>query len=928
MDFKKIGSYLVESQSCNQQVIESALKKQITLEHEGIYKPIGQIIIESGNLDPMDLELMLRHQIKDMLRSVELFKSLSPELISKIAGVAECVAFPEGEIIIHEGDQGDSFYQVISGLIRVFHVSEDGVDVTLNTLGPGESFGEMALLTGEPRSASVDIQEAGSLLIISKQAFDQLVSEIPGFSLVLSKILSDRLSRGTSKLVRASATEKAYQRFVTEQSSGFEAKLIGRSKAIKRLQDRVAEVSENDEAVLILGESGTEKGDVARLIHFSSQRKNGPFLTVDIKSVNVGRTVDRPESSDPVRLELAQDSTLFGHTKGALPFAPERRLGLFQVGDGGTVVIENVEYLSANIQRQLVDFIKHGRFLPLGGQTSILSSIRIIATSSVDLEKEVQINGFNKQLFDLLGGGKPLIVPPLSKRKKDLRQITEYLLKLYSSQTGKSITGIDLDVYKSIMTYDWPGNTDELRAVIRRAVNLTQNSRLTSEDILIGMVPQLTGGLRFNLLRLDRIRQLFLSNAFPNIAQLIAGFFFVFIICLGFWGSQKLGSNISLELTWGLWEPLVVISCILAARIWCAVCPVGALSSLISHKYGLKRNIPSFIRSYGGYLAAVGIGLIFLSEVVFNMPASPRATAMLILSIFLPAVMLALIYRRRIWCRFLCPLGKLVGFFSRCSPLELRANYNICNNDCRDHSCYVGNEYRPGCPVFEAPFVFHNNQECILCGYCIKSCPHQSPVLNLRAPGQELWTFRKPEPIMALLGPLVMGTQLFRGLEKTVYFQPYITALNQQWIFHTLFMVITTFLAFLFVRMTSNVVFDTAKTTSQERSSLMSYAFVPLIVSFELGFHFERLIRLGGRLLPTLGSYFGFNWDFLIVDVSPGLIKVHQIVFVLIGVLASKAVLTNIFRSHLDSSLTGASFRHQWPILLFAMVYIALFWVS
>ncbi len=928
MAFKKIGDYLIEKQACDAQMIHAAIEQQTTLKNEGIYKPIGQILIESGNLNPRDLELILRHQIEDMLRSVDLFKSLSPELVSKIAGVAECMAFPKGEIIIHEGDQGDSFYQVISGLIRVFHVSEDGVEVTLNTLGPGESFGEMALLTGEPRSASVDIQEAGSLLIISKPAFDQLVSEIPEFSLVLSKILSNRLHRGTSKIVRASATEKAYQRFVTEQSSGFEAKLVGRSKAIKQLQDRVAEVSENDGAVLILGESGTEKDDVAGLIHLSSNRKDGPFLTVDIKSVNMGRTLDRSGSPDPIRLELAQDSTLFGHVKGALPFAPERRLGLFQVGDGGTVVIENVEYLSANIQRQLVDFIQHGRFLPLGGQSSILSSIRIIATSSVDLEKEVQINGFNKQLFDLLGGGNPLMVPPLRKRKKDLRQLTEYLLELYSEQVGKSITGIDVDVYKSIMAYDWPGNTDELKAVIRRAVNLTQSSRLTPEDILIGMAPQVAGGLSFNLLKLDRIRQLFLSSAFPNVAQLIAGLFFVLIICLGFWGSQKLGSNISLELTWGLWEPLVIISCILAARIWCAVCPVGALSSLISHKYGLKRNIPSFIRSYGGYLAAVGLGLVFLSEVVFNMPASPRATAMLILSIFLPAVVLALIYRRRIWCRFLCPLGKLVGFLSRCSPVELRANYNICNNDCKDHSCYVGNDFRTGCPVFEAPFVLHNNQECILCGDCIKSCPNQSPVLNLRAPGQELWTFRKPDSIMALLGPLIMGTQFFRGLVKTGYFHPYITTLNQQWIFYSLFMVITIFLAFLFVRMTSNVVFDTAKTTPQERSSFMSYSFVPLIVGFELGFHFERLIGLGGRLLPTLGGYFGFDWDFLVVSMGPGLIKVHQIVFVLIGVLASRAVLLRLLRHRHHAPLKRLSLRQTWPIMLLGASDILMFWAG
>lgn len=164
------------------------------------------------------------------------------------------------------------------------------------------------------------------------------------------------------------------------------------------------------------------------------------------------------------------------------------------------------------------------------------------------------------------------------------------------------------------------------------------------------------------------------------------------------------------------------------------------------------------------------------------MPFSPRATAGLVLSLVLPAVILALIYRRRVWCRFLCPLGKLVGFLSRCSFLELRANHNICNNDCTENSCYVGRKGQ-GCPVFEAPFALNTNQNCIMCGNCIKNCPNQSPALNLRVPGHELWNFRKPDLTMALLGPLLMGTQLFRGLEKGGYFHYGAAVLNQKWFF-------------------------------------------------------------------------------------------------------------------------------------------------
>jgi len=107
MAFKKIGSYLVESQFCDQQVIEAALEKKATLEHEGIYKPIGQIIIENKDLNPRELRSVLQRQGEEMLRSVALFKNLSPKLIVKISEVAEYRALPRDKIIIHEGDQGD-----------------------------------------------------------------------------------------------------------------------------------------------------------------------------------------------------------------------------------------------------------------------------------------------------------------------------------------------------------------------------------------------------------------------------------------------------------------------------------------------------------------------------------------------------------------------------------------------------------------------------------------------------------------------------------------------------------------------------------------------------------------------------------------------------------------------------------------------------
>jgi hypothetical protein len=110
--------------------------------------------------------------------------------------------------------------------------------------------------------------------------------------------------------------------------------------------------------------------------------------------------------------------------------------------------------------------------------------------------------------------------------------------------------------------------------------------------------------------------------------------------------------------------------------------------------------------------------------------------------------------------------------------------------------------------------------------------------------------------------------------------------------------------------------------------NLVAYAFVPMVAIYELSFHFERLISRGGQLLPTLGRQLGFNWDFLVVSMNPLWIKCYQTIFILIGVFASKAILTNLYCSHLDSSLTRLSFRHRWPILVLAALYIYLFWAG
>jgi len=178
---------------------------------------------------------------------------------------------------------------------------------------------------------------------------------------------------------------------------------------------------------------------------------------------------------------------------------------------------------------------------------------------------------------------------------------------------------------------------------------------------------------------------------------------------------------------------------------------------------------------------------------------------------------------------------------------------------------------------------------------------------------------------MALLGPVMMGSQIFRGLEKAGYFHKYATALNQPWAIYTVLIITTTVLAFLFVSTAGQTAFGPAKTTPSEKTNLMVYTLVPLVVFFELGFHFERFISRGGQVLPTLGRQLGFDWGFLGLSIGPWLIKIQQLVFILVGVFAAKALLKKLLGSRQDTPIERLSFRQQWPIWLLAVVYGWLF---
>jgi hypothetical protein len=307
------------------------------------------------------------------------------------------------------------------------------------------------------------------------------------------------------------------------------------------------------------------------------------------------------------------------------------------------------------------------------------------------------------------------------------------------------------------------------------------------------------------------------------------------------------------------------------------------------------------------------------------MPFSPRATSLLLLSITVFAAASGLLFQRRVWCRFLCPLGHLTGTLARCSILEMRGNINVCNNECASHGCYVGEEKSAGCPMYEGPFSLRSNQHCILCGNCVKICTKQAARLNLRLPGHELWTVLKPESTMAVFVPLIIGTQLFRGLEYTWLFISIESVFHQHLVASALLLIGSIILAYLFVAAAGSLTFTRLRDSSTSKANLMVYALLPLTFAFELGYQLKPLLERAGLLIPVFGRQLGVTWEFLGVSASPAVTKAIQILLILIGAIGFRIIISRLAKQHEQDSPVRKTWRLLWPVLIVSLIYIYLF---
>jgi transcriptional regulator with GAF, ATPase, and Fis domain len=244
--------------------------------------------------------------------------------------------------------------------------------------------------------------------------------------------------------------------------------MIGNSLEMQDVKNKIKQVASLEVTVLIEGETGTGKELVAHAIHNLSQRNGGPFIKVNCAAL-------------PAQLI---ESELFGHEKGSFTGAIEKRIGKFELANGGTIFLDEIGELPVEVQAKFLRVLQEHEFERVGGQSTLRTNIRVVAATNRNLKEEVEKGNFRKDLYFRLNVF-PITSPPLSRRKEDIPLFLKFFVEKYSKKLGKPIMSIRKNDLDALMQYNWPGNVRELENVIERAVIISNGLNLDLSWILL-----------------------------------------------------------------------------------------------------------------------------------------------------------------------------------------------------------------------------------------------------------------------------------------------------------------------------------------------------------------------------------------------------------------------------------------------------------
>ena len=502
--------------------------------------------------------------------------------------------------------------------------------------------------------------------------------------------------------------------------------VVGNSRYARSLREAVRQASQDPTArpVLISGEPGLEKDNLAALIHFGSPARQQLMLQLD-------GALLRPDGSE-----------LFGAASDDHP-------PLLQLLGDGALLIDKLDQVPAPLLPRLLQLARDGSWCPNGAPG--------------------ELRRFGGRLFFTSEAAVPQVdrsctlirVPPLRVRRQDLGEWLRYGVRQRSRKLGWTRPpAVPESVVKRLQSYDFPNNLRELETLIYRALQQMrrQEGGASGNGVWPAVLPEdvfwtapRQQRFRFDIWRWKpQLREWMRAPWLWN--GVLFGLVSWLFVAVNLWlwlGPQDRAHNGALNLFWAWWWPLILLGFPLVGRLWCSICPFMVWGEIVQRvARALGWSPPRWPRGnsddWASPLLAAGFAAILLWEEVWNLQNTAWLSSCLLLLITAGAVIGSLRFEKRFWCRYLCPVGGMNGLFAKLSILELRAQVGTCSGSCSSYACFKGGPAdgeglaTAGCPLGTHPAHLSDNRNCVLCLTCAQACPHRSVQLALRPPAADL----------------------------------------------------------------------------------------------------------------------------------------------------------------------------------------------
>ncbi len=797
---------------------------------------------------------------------------LSTEVLSAIAPKLEEKTVAGNQILITENTEVEGLYIIQSGQVE----SESKSKKQTVSLLPGSALNLHALILARTSQYTVKTVNETKLWFMSNSQFQELSGQYPEITQTFSQQLAEEVKELTEQLSFEQERQEILRPYLVNKAK---RGIIGKSKYAVRLRSQIKEAANNRQSVLIFGEPGVEKDNLAALIHFGSNYRREPIIKLDCAKIQTS------------------GAELFGRAGG--------KPGLIEALGTGTLIFNNIHLLPSELLPAIAHLLETNSYQTISRATEYPAAEKT-AEARIIIITEKPITKI-KSLVDTL-----IKVPPLRIRKEDIEELVYYYINLISRNQCIKKSRITPEALRKLQAYDFPNNLRELENLVDRSIVQLQGCDDLTEEVIW---PSQSKKKQFRLNLLNKYRDLrhFLrSNWWPD--RINYGFtlaFFAFIVLVLFLGPQNRQENFALNFFWAWWWPLVLIGFPFVGRLWCAVCPFMIYGE-VTQKLSLwlfPRQLKKWPRQqadkWGGWFLFGLFTLILLWEELWNLENTAYLSACLLLLITAGAMIFSAIFERRFWCRYLCPIGGMNGMFAKLSLTELRAQQGTCSAECTTYQCYKGGPQKGegmetnGCPLYSHPAQLEDNRDCVLCMTCLKACPHRSVEFNLRPPGIELWTTHTPRSYEVALLFLLLNVVFLHHLPE-IEAKLNLDLHLEQFSTHALVSIVvlgSPIILPLLAQTTIKLLIATNQKPKSPKFVELAYGYLPLVLAGNLAHYLHLGLTEAGRILPVTLATFGWQSQNLPIFVAhPAVIAFLQGTTLFFGVLLSIALTQKIAR--------------------------------